>query len=398
MVVCSFSTLTFWYVQGGVAGVSLLILFAKFAREYRASAGFKRRSVAAFVLDCSKQVIGACWLHLANLLVAAKGSELLGQNAGPCDLYFVEIVVDTTIGVYFEYKFLQLCFFFLRVCRAPVEDFHESCVIDNTNNVLDQSMPSDVLLEQRGKAKRVQKVRWTQYLKQLLLWIVVVTVNKFAMLLLIRLFRFQLYSLTSTFMLPFHTPTLRLVTVMIIVPAVMNSLQFWLQDNVFLDVESATWEPPQENQQHVETNAPQKPKLDSSLVQELKAMHIRSYRLEIVCLKHDLDVSQKTYWQRIVLPDKQYEADSGIYQIVSDFVYLRNHADLDGPLQKAELTKKPASYVYVEKLWPAHIHGHVWGQMGSDGWVLIRRLRDGGPEHFARFRMPLPPDFDEELA
>ena len=52
----------------------------------------------------------------------------------------------------------------------------------------------------------------------------------------------------------FHTPTLRLAIVMIIIPAVMNSLQFWLEDNVFLDVESATWKPPQESQQHVETN------------------------------------------------------------------------------------------------------------------------------------------------
>jgi len=398
MVVCSFSTLTFWYVQGGVAGVSMLILLAKFAREYRARPGFKRRSVAAFVLDCSKQVIGACWLHLSNLLVAGFGSELLGQNAGPCDLYLVEIVVDTTIGVYFEYKFLQLCFFFLRVCRAPVEDFHESCMIDDTTNVLDQSMPTDVLLEKRGKAKRVQKIHWKQYLKQLLLWIVVVTVNKFAMLLLIRAFRFQLYSLASVFLLPFHTPTLRLIIVMIIIPAVMNSLQFWLQDNVFLDVESATWKPPQENQQHVETNAPQTPKLDSSLVQELKATQIRSYRLEIECLKHDLERSQKTFWQRIVMPHKEYEADNGIYQIVSDFVYLRNHADLDGPLQKAELTKKPASYIHVEKLWPSHIRGNVWGQIESDDWVLISRLQDGKPEHFARLRMPLPPDFDGELA
>ena len=45
---------------------------------------------------------------------------------------------------------------------------------------------------------------------------------------------------------------------MIIIPAVMNSLQFWLKDNVFFDVESATWKPPQESQQHVETNAHQK--------------------------------------------------------------------------------------------------------------------------------------------
>merc|ERR1712136_58880 len=58
--------------------------------------------MGTFCLDSSKQLIGAVWLHLLNLGFASLQVRLICKG-DPCEWYWVNIMVDTTLGVVAEY-------------------------------------------------------------------------------------------------------------------------------------------------------------------------------------------------------------------------------------------------------------------------------------------------------
>jgi len=58
-----------------------------------------------FCLDSSKQIAGAGWIHVANMFCAM----ILGKVAkrgDQCEWYWIEIMLDTTLGVAVEYYLL----------------------------------------------------------------------------------------------------------------------------------------------------------------------------------------------------------------------------------------------------------------------------------------------------
>merc|ERR1712232_306353 len=78
-------------------------------------------------------------------------------------------------------------------------------------------------------------INWLNYLKQVFLWLLVVQLMKAIMVLLLVIQTPQLSWLAGAVLHPLAaTPQLKLVIVMILTPGIMNSLQFWLQDNIFV--------------------------------------------------------------------------------------------------------------------------------------------------------------------
>ena len=169
-----------------------------------------QRSWRVFFWDASKQLVGSGWLHVLNL-AAATLLDYNGAFAGEddeCDRYWLNIMVDTTLGVLAEYVLLFCCLSLLRRCCG--------CELAS-GGYYDE---------------RTGELQAKPYLAQLALWLVVVTVMKAMMLGVL-----MGYGAACTFVavralsfLRGRPPGLKLVVVMVITPLVMNTVQLCLVD------------------------------------------------------------------------------------------------------------------------------------------------------------------------
>jgi len=244
-----------------VQGCLFCICFGVLA--YKCHIDTSGRSTVRFIFDSSKNVSGAAWMHVANMLCAT----LLGRtNPGgdECQWYFIEIMIDTTVGVYVEYKLLETLRTWLRDwgCEKWAEDVEAPCVEEEAQDVEasgrgttcdGKSVPllaQDALGANAGSITSVAFERFQRefttllttlnakrYLVQLLAWLFVVTVMKFIMVILMLALSPQLEALSAFVLQPLTNPTCKLIVVMILTPSIMNALQFWLQDNIFVDVD-----------------------------------------------------------------------------------------------------------------------------------------------------------------
>ncbi|KAL8271466.1 hypothetical protein Esti_004667 [Eimeria stiedai] len=88
-----------WWLQGLLGILSFGSLLAKRRRE------FPKRPCKVFLFDCSKQASGAFFIHMLNLGSAGLMAAVYEQDV--CVWYWINIMVDTTLGVYFQYLLLQ---------------------------------------------------------------------------------------------------------------------------------------------------------------------------------------------------------------------------------------------------------------------------------------------------
>ena len=179
-----------------------------------------RRSWLEFGLDSSKQVIGAGWLHCINLvasIVPTLHSEHWGGGGGggggaqpqqpyqgPCELYFVNLLLDTTLGVAIEAVLL----------RAVVGLIaHER--LDEPGEYYDD----------RGRL-RLGAFGW-----QLLLWLMVVTAMKACITLIISVNVDAWQAFAVVVLAPVRSdPRLELLFVMVLAPGLLNAFQFLCTD------------------------------------------------------------------------------------------------------------------------------------------------------------------------
>jgi hypothetical protein len=91
-------------VQVSMGLLAVLSLVIKRNREH------PRRPWWIWFFDVSKQVIGAAGLHFLNLLASIifSNSEEPGMDDNPCNWYFLNILLDTTIGIPTLWFFLYL--------------------------------------------------------------------------------------------------------------------------------------------------------------------------------------------------------------------------------------------------------------------------------------------------
>lgn len=88
-----------YIVQFALGLVCFFSLIIKWLKES------DRRPFQIFFMDVSKQGFSASLAHIMNLMIAVFLSRETDEN--PCVWYFINIMIDTTIGVFVAYLFIR---------------------------------------------------------------------------------------------------------------------------------------------------------------------------------------------------------------------------------------------------------------------------------------------------
>jgi hypothetical protein len=65
-----------------------------------------KRPILIWALDTSKQAIAASLVHISNIGLSIVSSWLGHREGNPCVWYFLNLALDTTVGVYLLYLFI----------------------------------------------------------------------------------------------------------------------------------------------------------------------------------------------------------------------------------------------------------------------------------------------------
>ncbi|KAG2013220.1 vacuolar membrane protein [Coprinopsis cinerea AmutBmut pab1-1] len=187
-------------VVQGLLGI--LVLLSLVYKRYREK---PRRPWRIWLFDVSKQVVGQMFVHGVNVLISGVISELTDRNA--CVFYFLNIGIDTTLGVGIIYGSLRV-FNFILSERLGLKGFESGVYGD----------PPSLSFWTRQTAT---------YLGALLVMKIVV----------IGMFVFipGVFTLGEWMLSWTHTgngDALQVIFVMGLFPIVMNILQFWLIDSI----------------------------------------------------------------------------------------------------------------------------------------------------------------------
>jgi hypothetical protein len=194
-----------WLVQLSLASVCLSSLFcnAYSDKRYREH---PRREFSIFMLDISKQGFGAALAHIINVMVAVLFSHW--EQDDPCVWYFITLVLDTTAGVLLAILMLGA----VELCAAKMA-WHKL----RSGNYYD------------SESLEIDLGAWAM---QVTVWGVIVSVSKW---LVVGLMTYNTKLLSALGHAALHSllghPHLELVVVMVLVPTVLNCMQFWVQDN-----------------------------------------------------------------------------------------------------------------------------------------------------------------------
>jgi hypothetical protein len=162
-----------------------------------------------FILDSSKQMAGASWLHFLNIVFSFALHSLGGDE---CSWYWIHITMDTTLGVFVNYQLHRLIYKII----VP--------------NICSPTMAANFKSGDYGLA--TGKVHWGKYFRQLFIWLFIVSIMKCTMVLIMVIANVPLVEIASFILSPFkYSPDLKLIIVMVLTPLVMNMVQFWITDS-----------------------------------------------------------------------------------------------------------------------------------------------------------------------
>lgn len=155
------------------------------------------RTWRAFVLDSSKQLVGAIW------------ASMLAASTADCSLYFATTIVESTAGVMVEYLFL-LCF--LRVFREATGNVHAFTSGDYFND----------------SGKFVKR----NYVMQLVLWLFCVTLMKSVTAPMAKSYVTPPHDVAGSILEVFGwSGYLEMLVVVMITPCAFRAMQAWLTDD-----------------------------------------------------------------------------------------------------------------------------------------------------------------------
>ncbi|CDH54531.1 vacuolar membrane protein [Lichtheimia corymbifera JMRC:FSU:9682] len=202
------------------AGCKLMDAFAIFIQLCLAAAAFStliikrhrehpQRPVRIWGFDVSKQLFGGIVIHTLNVVASyISGDSLEGQQSNPCVWYFLNILVDTTLGVGILWAILK-GFHHVLIDRLQLHEFQSGVYGD--------------------PPFRKQVRRWS---KQLAVYITGLALMKLLVVLL-----FHLCPWLSDFgrwvlQWTMGNYKLQVVFVMLVFPLAMNIIQFWIVDTI----------------------------------------------------------------------------------------------------------------------------------------------------------------------
>ena len=204
-------------IQGilGVMSFSALIIKRYFEHP--------KRPWNIWLLDTSKQVFSAALVHCMNMMLSMLLSE--ASVADGWEWYFINFAWDVAIGTFVWFMIIKL-----------IEGFAALNGIDVLNTGVyvheDYSDISKVTLDPTQQESK-HKIDYKIWFIQLVVWSTVVVIVKILLFFSIQLFS-EFFENLSDILLGWlkKYPDLKLVLIMIIVPIILNSIQFWIQDNI----------------------------------------------------------------------------------------------------------------------------------------------------------------------
>ncbi|PWN53058.1 hypothetical protein IE53DRAFT_310980 [Violaceomyces palustris] len=171
-----------------------------------------KRKWKIWILDITKQMLGQVFVHTLNVVL----SDLVAKEGGnnPCSLYFLNILVDTTLGVFFIYVTLRF------ITHALTDRFGLTGFV--SGQYRDPAAPG----------ARRSRPRISYWLKQLSTYLLTIFLMKLAVLALFDLFPFLFVFGEWLLDLFGDHKNAQIVFSMALFPLVMNVLQFWLIDTL----------------------------------------------------------------------------------------------------------------------------------------------------------------------
>ena len=192
-------------VQGILGIISLSCLMVK--RYYERP----QRPWIIWFCDVLKQICSALTVHFLNLFISIFVSDL----ADECIWYFLNMFLDTTIGV-------LVCFLLMKLAHYLAEIFNIGILkVEFYFDVVEKNGEKEYIL--------IPKI----YLAQLIVWIIVILLQKISQLILNSWFKVPFEIFGNFILAPFtFNPRFELVCVMILFPIFLNAVQFWLFDEI----------------------------------------------------------------------------------------------------------------------------------------------------------------------
>lgn len=223
-----------------------------------------------WAFDASKQMIGAGFAHVANLTIAIllysyeeahyradKEVDQVGSSSFlsswlpaatcrvltlrgirfgtfQCAFYFVNFTLDTTLGVFLNFVFLEafslLAKRFVWTSVMTPGDYGDPIRIRSVAQFLHSYQPRNHAIFRTDPSAVLHMFR--PWLLQLASWILVIFVTKFVISLFILALEEPLGTFAVWLFKPLQEyPDVELAVVMIACPCLMNALQFWIQDS-----------------------------------------------------------------------------------------------------------------------------------------------------------------------
>lgn len=186
-----------WAVQAFLVLACFTALILKRCRER------PQRLWTVFLLDVCKQALSAAFAHTMNLLIATLLTHL--ESSTQCVWYFVNITIDTSLGVLLCYLLVRL--FEVWATRKGWERLRT------------------------GRYERSGSLDYLGWAAQVGIWTVILASVKWTLFLAIYL-NADYLSVAGEALIGWMDgyPKVELAVVMILVPVVMNCAQFWVQD------------------------------------------------------------------------------------------------------------------------------------------------------------------------
>ncbi|EAR87294.1 vaculolar membrane protein (macronuclear) [Tetrahymena thermophila SB210] len=257
-------------VGGSGLIVQMILGFLSFTvLVYKRTQEKPQRPFKIWLLDSSKQVLSSLFAHLANMIFSIvlttpeEGESIpppslisnhalyiygyyqkikmdnnfnlvsIDEQNDPCNYYFVTVVIDTSCGVFLAcFLLLQLDNLLKRKgCEnlrtgnyyKETKVFKKRTIVDENQNIMNIPMEDVNYIE----------IDYLTWLIQLAIWLTLTFISKMILFFVQALLKYPL-GLASYFLLYWlnSMPVVKLVFVMIIIPTIMNGMQFWIQDNV----------------------------------------------------------------------------------------------------------------------------------------------------------------------
>ena len=170
-----------------------------------------KRSIRIWLLDISKQGISTFLIHFINLFIAVYISKENDEDA--CVWYLDNVLLDTTIGVLFQYILIRS--FEIIARKLKIDTLLSGCYYAiGTTEFGDDTIDYSIWASQMG------------------IWCLITSISKFINYIILiggsKFFK-KFGNLILEKLQPY--PKLELVVVMIFIPVITSIFQYWVTDN-----------------------------------------------------------------------------------------------------------------------------------------------------------------------